>query len=171
MADCDDVLAITYWYLVCNNENESTKKRKNAKRNMKGDAGFMMWLRDEMNIIDYSPGPLQELRHDAERFRRYLRMSTSQFDVLLDLTDRSRDWETEYKLASFYITCRKTCHYSKVGLQHTYASTKLFYHGTVLLCTGRPWLKFSVGLSSARILAWNTISWTKCQFTQRGRTL
>ena len=28
---------------------------------------------------------VQELRHDPERFRRYFRMSMSQFDMLLDL--------------------------------------------------------------------------------------
>ena len=92
MADCDrcdDVLVIAYWYLVCNNENESTKKHKCKKKYER-----RYWIHDVITRPDelgeYHRLVL-ELRHDPERFRRYFRMSTSQFDVLLDLIGRSRD--------------------------------------------------------------------------------
>ena len=67
MADDDDVLEIADWYSVCNNENESTKKRKRNKHERR------FWIRDviaRQDELGEYHRLVQELRHDPKRFYR-----------------------------------------------------------------------------------------------------
>jgi len=83
MADEDEYcdLAVAYWYFLRNSEN--TKKRKQGKKRQR-----RFWIHEVISrreeLGEYHR-LVHELRHDPERFRRYFRMSTSQFDMLLGL--------------------------------------------------------------------------------------
>ena len=77
--DCS--LAIVYWYFLRKSET-----RTKPKRRQKQERRF--WIHEVISRrgeLGEHYRLVQELRHDPERFRRYFRMSTSQFDMLLDL--------------------------------------------------------------------------------------
>jgi len=77
--DCS--LAIVYWYFLRKSET-----RTKPKRRQKQERRF--WIHEVISRrgeLGEHYRLVQELRHDPERFRRYFRMSTSQFDMLLDM--------------------------------------------------------------------------------------
>jgi len=82
MAEEDDCsLAIVYWYFLRKSET-----RTKPKRRQKQERRF--WIHEVISRrgeLGEHYRLVQELRHDPERFRRYFRMSTSQFDMLFDL--------------------------------------------------------------------------------------
>jgi len=77
--DCS--LAIVYWYFLRKSET-----RTKPKRRQKQERRF--WIHEVISRrgeLGEHYRLVQELRHDPEHFRRYFRMSTSQFDMLFDL--------------------------------------------------------------------------------------
>jgi len=129
MAD-DDVLAIAYWYLVCNNENESTKKRKRKKKHER-----RFWIHDVITRRDELGEYhrlVQELRHDPERFPRYFRMSTSQFDMLLDLIGPeieklSTNWRRSVSATErLAITLRSVCN-TRTPQRNCFTTRRFYY--------------------------------------------
>ena len=80
MAEEDDCsVAIACWYFL-----RKSKTKAKLKRRKKQERRF--WIHEVISkrseLGEYHR-LVQELRHDPERFRRYFRMSTSQFDMLL----------------------------------------------------------------------------------------
>jgi len=79
MADEADVVALEYLYTV--HTNETNKWCENKEKKQKGRFWIHEVISKRSELGEYHR-LIQEL-HDPVRFRRYFRMSTSQFDMLL----------------------------------------------------------------------------------------
>ena len=85
MADNDIAVVAAAWYLLEKNENANIERGKRPyKRRRERIYWNVLWGRDKNCMGEYHR-LIQELRRDSDRFRRYFRTSTGQFDMLTDM--------------------------------------------------------------------------------------
>jgi len=79
MADDDDVAVAAAWYFLETSERNADKVEVKHKRRYYRRYWIHDVLRARQELGEYHR-LVHELRSDPQRFRRYFRMSTSQFD-------------------------------------------------------------------------------------------
>jgi len=85
MADDDIAVVAAAWYLLEKNENANIERGKRPYKRRRERRYWIHSVVGKRQELGEYHRLIQELRRDSDRFRRYFRTSTAQFDMLTDM--------------------------------------------------------------------------------------